>query len=1487
MRRSILLTALLGLAWASPSAGFQVEPGKPKAWAVVVGVGKYPEVTQRDISCPNAVADARAVAGWLTTKAGWPSDQVRLMTSDLGPGSPLRPSLANLDAAFSGWLRDRVKPGDLIFLYFAGQALSNPEPSTVQPETAGRPRDFLLPVDFRLESLEQTGWAPDRALEPFYGKDVQVFCCLDTSTSGRGTKMTPKAPPADRLLKALSPWPGWAAWIASDNGEVAPDRHQGISGSPFRHRLLEALGSAEDPNNLMTCLGTLKADDDLRRSRFRTQGRLNRGLTLWSGRVEPAEAWETRPVLIRGHGGAITGLVVRADGEALFSSGADSTVKVWKPGARPGMAPELERTLTEPIGGVSGLAISPDGRRIVAGSATTSGIWLWDSGGRNIPLALDADPRRRRVPIRAVGFLADSRNFVTVNQQSQAYVWNIGSGKATLWFDSVDVDREGPVAFATRYRGPESVAAAALDLDGKVRLLFVDPREKRAIEPLGPGTTAVDLSDDGQMLAVGGKDGRCAILDLARPTAPSSPILQGPASGEPVTHLKLLGDRWLAVGTDAHLRLFRPSKAGPAQADALRVEVGGVRKIVFSDDGRLLAAIVGGESGFQARVWRLDLDGEVREIRPEGPAAGGSKPAELAFAGRGLELLEGLEDGSIRSWTIDQGLTRVVARARVVAPDPSQIKAISPSPDGRRFVVLCEGDKAAFLFDFDDQASTRLKHTWNSIGFLPDGRLIGLMAEPDRPTPEALRRTLLGAPVVYDLGRDRVEPGRFPEPEAPGLVDPRLATWRFDRMTVSGDGGWIAATRGEGADRIQTYFWEGTGRKAPVLRHRKDSAELDRIGAVGLDRVGPGFVTCAPEAAILLGGPGPDLRLTTREIPTGADDPRKSALEDDEFTAAAFAPRRPGAAARRVIALGTGENGVVLWSPDSTKGDKVRRLPGDFRVKVESLTFTDDGRWLVATGRDKWFTSWEFAPSGEASEVAMAPAGARHEGAIRDIRAWPGVPMVASTGNDATVRFWNLERRQLVGTLAFSRAGRDEAGTGLNWVAFSPDGRFDCPPGGKDAFRLVRQGQSIRPGEATESYRDEQVLGRIREARVEPPRPDVETLPPNLVLSAVSPIGQDGASPDRAIWLEVVHDSPGRQDVRLEDLRLYRDNVPVGGPDAFQATDDPRRHRTRVTLRKGDNTFRAVAGRDGASEGSSGPLPVRFDGDEGTSRVHVLAIGIDEYPTEELRLNYAVRDANDIRDRLRDLDVAQFGEPDRIVARLLKNDQVNEPAVRRAFRELKQRVKDRPEDKIVIFLAGHTEEFGQEFGLLLNGNRPGVRSILKYSLILQELAQLDAGQRLVIVDACQTDKILAGGKARELARRELRAFAGKSLKYPTQYILASKAGEPALESNELQHGLLTYALLCGLGGLQVPPRLQLDPQATAAFARPADEDGDGVVSTDELNRYASTRLPLLAAAYPESKTARGKAEDAALRVPLSFDPTNASFGLVRLPGPRR
>ena len=177
---------------------------------------------------------------------------------------------------------------------------------------------------------------------------------------------------------------------------------------------------------------------------------------------------------------------------------------------------------------------------------------------------------------------------------------------------------------------------------------------------------------------------------------------------------------------------------------------------------------------------------------------------------------------------------------------------------------------------------------------------------------------------------------------------------------------------------------------------------------------------------------------------------------------------------------------------------------------------------------------------------------------------------------------------------------------------------------------------------------------------------------------------------------------PGRRQVDLQirlseagitDLRLYHNGVAVLG----DLRPEGRTRAATITLVSGPNRIYALAGREGSIDGRSKEIVLNYDGPT-PGRVHVLALGVSKYQTQALR--YAEKDARAVAAFLHQRGV-NLGPNQSMEPIVLVDEDVRKEDVERKFQELRSRVQGRPEDTVVVFLAGHTDIRSGFFCLLL------------------------------------------------------------------------------------------------------------------------------------------------------------------------------------------
>ncbi|MCA9780261.1 MAG: caspase family protein, partial [Candidatus Eremiobacteraeota bacterium] len=197
-------------------------------------------------------------------------------------------------------------------------------------------------------------------------------------------------------------------------------------------------------------------------------------------------------------------------------------------------------------------------------------------------------------------------------------------------------------------------------------------------------------------------------------------------------------------------------------------------------------------------------------------------------------------------------------------------------------------------------------------------------------------------------------------------------------------------------------------------------------------------------------------------------------------------------------------------------------------------------------------------------------------------------------------------------------------------------------------------------------------------------------------------------------------------------------------------------------------------------------------------RLHLLTVGVDEYKSG-LALKFAEDDATAISKTLNS-DLYEVGE-----RRNLTNQEATLSGILQAVREISQAAE--PQDAFVVYLAGHgTVIAGEYYFLPHDAEVVSDQSLASSSLSAESLAEalraVPATKQLLVLDSCHSGAaapILGKAVAARSGLEEIRSQQMLARTSGTFLIAATQAEAFAYEIPELKHGVLTYALLEGLG----------------------------------------------------------------------------------------
>jgi hypothetical protein len=216
-----------------------------------------------------------------------------------------------------------------------------------------------------------------------------------------------------------------------------------------------------------------------------------------------------------------------------------------------------------------------------------------------------------------------------------------------------------------------------------------------------------------------------------------------------------------------------------------------------------------------------------------------------------------------------------------------------------------------------------------------------------------------------------------------------------------------------------------------------------------------------------------------------------------------------------------------------------------------------------------------------------------------------------------------------------------------------------------------------------------------------------------------------------------------------------------------------------------------------------------------------VVIGINDYITAP-KLKYAVRDAEEFTEVL----VNYYGFKRENIVKLINREATKEN-ITKAFDKLRS-VADK-EDRVLVFFAGHGITVplpdGREKGYILpvDGSQDELITSAISTDQLNEISQLIKAKHLFfIMDACYGGLIFA--RAQPISPSALDYLEVISTRRARKALTAGGRDQTVLDTGPGGHSVFTYYLIDGLKN------------------RTADLNGDGIITSGELNEYVAPRV---------------------------------------------
>lgn len=1071
--------------------------------------------------------------------------------------------------------------------------------------------------------------------------------------------------------------------------------------------------------------------------------------------------------------------------------------------------------------------------------------------------------------VMCMAFSPDGRLIATGGGDNTIKLWNVDSGKVIRTFEA----HAGPFSLAFNPTG--KILASAND-DATIRLWDIDEGVVIRSFEGHSSLRSVAFSPDGKLLASAGgdpsrKDGatikfwdaeKCNLLQTLEAHTSVVSIAFSPdgkllASDDFGSSIKLWN-----VQTGKLSRILKKSDSEYASV-----------AFAFSPDSKLLAT-VGAEINSEKNIslWDVQKGEVVRTIKGQKKPKSTYDPAyknyqafdieSVAFSPDGQKLAAGISDNTIRLLEAKSGkLIRIIEGRSGRAPVPlvfsSDSKTIAAiASDGGsvgtgRIVNVWNTDTGKLVRSLEEQSGAALSLTFSRDGV----KLISGSVEETvnlwNTKAGRLVRSLNGRSPMLVLGVAISPDGKIVASRSTSAFGPgniklwdmetgRLIQTISDFSKKSGDAV-VFSPQGDliaSVDGSSVRIWEVLSGR---LIHNVDTNKEGDLYSLEFSPNGKTIVAVGEYKNIIF------LDVESGRLGRGF-----SAQDASPVYRATFSPDGKTIASAPIDLFKSYKTHAIrLWDVES--GALLKTFEGH-PGSVGGLSFNSNGRFLVSGDTEGIIKLWDVS-SGQLIRTFDG-----HYGSANSVVFSPDGRAVASALDDGTIKVWSVETGQLLVSLLAFEDG--------NWAAVAPDGLFDGSPSAlnKISWRFSPKLSDVAPVESffNEFYYpgllSEIMSGQRPKAKQEISQKDRRQ--PRLSLTLAD--GQAAAG-SRMIRVRIeVSEMPSDRNHAAgsgaRDVRLFRNGslVHVWRGDVLQNKGGQAVLESTLPIVAGENKLTAYSFNNDNIKSADATLSVNgAESLKRTGTAYVFAVAINSYVNSQYDLRYAVADAKAFGEEFRQqqLKLGRFAKVEVVplfdkdatktnillaLKRLAGSDSPPLPAgVPSVLQSLHSA---QPEDAVVVYFAGHGTAQQNKFFLVpydlgyqgsrTQLDRAALDTILDHSISDRELEQafeeVDAGQLLFIIDACNSGQAL---EAEEKRRGPMNSKGLAQLAYEKgMYILtAAQSYQAALETPQRGHGYLTYALV--EEGLNTASA-DVDPR-------------DGEVTVREWLDYATQRVPQL------------------------------------------
>ncbi len=1018
---------------------------------------------------------------------------------------------------------------------------------------------------------------------------------------------------------------------------------------------------------------------------------------------------------------------------------------------------------------VTSVVFSPDGKYALSGSGDFTAK-LWDvSTGREIRTF-----KGHESAVSSIAFSPDGKHMISGSWDNTLKLWELFTGREMRTF-------KGHTKYVTSVAfSPDGKYVISGSWDNTLKLWDVSSgAELRTFKGHAHYVSSVAISQDGRYALSGSYDNTLKLWDVS--TSSEKVTFIGHANSVNSVAFSADGEYALSGSADKTLKLWDVSTG--RELRTLKGHVGAVSGVGFDPEGRL--AVSGSHDG-SIRIWDLAAANAVRVWVGHARAV-----MSVSAISNGRYVLSGGWDGSLKLWDAAAG-----EEIRAFEGYVDAVKSVAFSPDGKHALSgygdVISRPLAGAVKLWDISAGREIntlsghKNGVSSVAFSPDGKSV-LSGSSDQ--------TLRLWNIYADKATVTIEGHRK----------------YITAVAFSPNGKYALSGSGDNTLKL----WEmPAGREAGILRGHTKAVKS---------------VTLSPDGRHVLSG-SEDGALRLWEIATGKEI-RIFRGHTDTVSSVAFSPDG------RYALSGSTDKTLKLWEVAS--GKEIRTFSGH-TMWVYSVAFSPDGKYALSGSHDETARLWEVATG---KEVKVFRGHTNYVGTVAFI---PDAKYALTGGADGTLRFWDISTGKDIARFVSFKDGE--------WIVITTEGYYSSSTNGHK-YMNIRMGNNVygidqfydvfyRPDIVTAKLKGENIRGLITltiedAIRNPPPAVDFTSVPSDSTTPKVEVcyqakntgggigevrlfhngklIQSDGFYKDVAkttagkIQLASLDSKSIREDMRSIAIKSRIDISPI----ASKAKGDIFKGCVVVDAVPGENEISVSAfNKDNTVQSYMKTSSFKADIKAEDSHLYMLIVGTNQYNDQSINLQYAVKDANDIKDTLLHQSASLY-KPENIHSYLLTDKEATKANIQSNISMLAKIIK--PADSFILFVAGHGALLQNQYFMLTHDFDGAIsdNSMLSSNEIVEASKQIRSLSQLFIFDTCHAggvDYIVSG-----LYDARMSVLAKKM----GLHIYASANDKQAALDGYKGNGLFTYTLLTGLNN-----------------KKEADKNNDGAVSLVELGGYS-------------------------------------------------